>query len=203
MTIRLHEVHPSLVHFPIALFPVSLGMDLAGRATGDEHLLEAGRLGMIGAAASAALAGIFGFIAQEEVVAGDAHDVLVTHRTMNISFLALASAMALLRSRRKRPTLSYLAAGVIGTAGLFYSAYLGGKMVYTHGVGVERAAGLDYDEAPALVPSEAGRVARKSLQHAAKGVWHTVQDMADGELVPALRRGEPKPVTAGEPLPTD
>jgi uncharacterized membrane protein len=200
---RLHEVHPSVVHFPITLFPVSLGMDLAGRVTGDEHLLEAGRLGMIGAATSTALAGIFGFIAQEEIVSGEAHDILITHRTMNISFLALASAMAALRARRERPTWSYLAAGIIGTAGLFYSAYLGGKMVYTHGVGVEKAAGLDHNEAPELVPSQAGRVARKALQHAARGVWHTVQDTADGEIVPALRPSSPGPVKTGEPLPTD
>jgi uncharacterized membrane protein len=203
MTMRLHEVHPSVVHFPITLFPVSLGMDLAGRVSGDGHLLEAGRLGMIGAATSAALAGIFGFIAQEEIVAGDARDILVTHRTMNIGFLALASTMAAVRARRERPTWSYLAAGIIGTAGLLYSAYLGGKMVYTHGVGVEKAAGLDHAEAPELVPSEAGRVARKSLQHAARGVWHTVQDMADGEIVPALRPSPPRRVATGEPLPTD
>ena len=203
MTMRLHEVHPSVVHFPITLFPVALGMDLAGRVSGDEHLLEAGRLGMIGAATSTAVAGIFGFIAQEEIVSGDAHDILVTHRTMNIGFLALASTMAVLRSRRERPTWSYLAAGIIGTVGLVHSAYLGGKMVYKHGVGVEKAAGLDYDEAPELVPSEAGRVARKSLQHAAQGVWHTVQDMADGELVPALRSSQTKRVSTGEPLPTD
>ncbi len=203
MTMRLHEVHPSVVHFPITLFPVSLGMDLAGRVSDDEHLLEAARLGMIGAATSAALAGIFGFIAQEEIVAGEAHDVLVTHRTMNIGFLALASTMAVLRLRRERPTWSYLAAGIIGTAGLLYGAYLGGKMVYTHGVGVEKAAGLDYDEAPELLPSQAGRVARTSLRHAAKGVWHTVQDMTGGEIVPALRSGEPRSLSSGEPLPTD
>ena len=189
MTMRLHEVHPSIVHFPITLFPVSLGVDLVGRVSGDEQLLEAGRLGMIGAAASTALAGVFGFIAQEEVVAGEARDILVTHRTMNIGFLALASTMAAVRARQRRPSLSYLAAGIIGTAGLLYSAYLGGKMVYTHGVGVEKAAGVDQAEAPELLPAEAGRVARKSLTHAARGVWHTAQDMAAGDIAPALAAG--------------
>ena len=187
MPMRLHEVHPSVVHFPITLFPVALGTDLVGRATGNEHLLEAGRVGMIGAALSTAIAGVFGFIAQEEIKSGDAHDLLVTHRTMNIGFLGLAATMATMRAKRTQPTWAYLAAGIAGTIGMVYSAYLGGKMVYTHGVGVQKADGLDRAEAPELRPAQVGRVAGMAVRQAARGVGHTVQDMAAGEFVPVLR----------------
>jgi uncharacterized membrane protein len=34
MAVRLNEIHPSLVHFPIAIMPVAIGADLLGHVTG-------------------------------------------------------------------------------------------------------------------------------------------------------------------------
>lgn len=42
MAMRLHELHPSLVHFPIALLPTSIGSDLVGTLTRSRRLLELG-----------------------------------------------------------------------------------------------------------------------------------------------------------------
>ncbi len=36
MKMRLQEIHPSLVHYPLALLPLSIGADLIGRATGNK-----------------------------------------------------------------------------------------------------------------------------------------------------------------------
>lgn len=33
MVMRLHEIHPSLVHFPIALLPTAIASDLVGTFT--------------------------------------------------------------------------------------------------------------------------------------------------------------------------
>src|SRR4051812_31142479 len=124
---RLVEVHPSLVHFPIALLPVAVGADAIGYATGNRELLRAGKLGMIAAASAAALAGTFGFIAQEEVDLDDrGRRVLQTHRTMNILALGAMTAMAIVRARRKKPGLGYLIAGLATLGAMTYSAYLGG-----------------------------------------------------------------------------
>src|SRR5205085_2791709 len=43
MAIKLHEVHPALVHLPLTLFPIAIGADLVGRVTGNDALMTVGR----------------------------------------------------------------------------------------------------------------------------------------------------------------
>ncbi len=38
MPIRLQQMHPALVHFPITLLPVAVGADLLGCLTGSKPL---------------------------------------------------------------------------------------------------------------------------------------------------------------------
>ena len=102
MPIGLQEMHPAVVHFPIAFLPLSLGADALGRLTGDYALLEMGRRTMPLAAAAAVNAAAFGLIAQQAVRAeGQAHDLLVTHRTLNAGLVALTTALAAARVRRR------------------------------------------------------------------------------------------------------
>lgn len=43
MAIRLHQMHPALVHLPITLLPLAVGADLLGRMSGDKSLLWFGQ----------------------------------------------------------------------------------------------------------------------------------------------------------------
>lgn len=175
MSMRLQEIHPSLVHFPIALLPTALAADALGRVTGDPGLLELGRRLMPIAAASGLLAGIFGFIAQESVRTDPkASEMLVTHRTLNLGLVATAGVMAVRRQRMSRPSLGYLALGAGGLAAMMYSAYLGGKMVYARGVGVEPAGGLREGEAPEITTENLGEVAGTAADHLRSGLQHTL-----------------------------
>jgi len=142
MAMRLQEVHPSIVHFPLTLLPLSIGADLIGQMTGSETLKNFAKATMPFAAASAAIAAVAGLVAQEEVNAtGEAHDMLVTHRNLNLTMVGTATAMSEWRAKRDEPTAGYLAIGLAGLAAMTYTAYLGGHMVYEHGVGVLDAAG--------------------------------------------------------------
>src|SRR3712207_6332084 len=137
MPMRVHEVHPALAHFPVALLPTAVAADLIGRFTDNDSLMDMGRQLMPLAAASVAATGVAGFAAQEAVKTSDvSHDLLVTHRTLNIGLLALSLGLAAIRARSRRPSAGYLLAGLAGAALVTYSGYLGGRMVYTHGVGV-------------------------------------------------------------------
>lgn len=40
MAIRLHELHPTLAHFPLALLPVAFLADLFGRLGGRRRLMD-------------------------------------------------------------------------------------------------------------------------------------------------------------------
>jgi uncharacterized membrane protein len=198
MAMRLHELHPSLVHFPLAFYPFSLATDTIGRLTGSRSLLNCGRMGIALTAGSVALAGLAGLIAQEEVnVEGPAGDMLVTHRNLNIAFLALTTAMTVRRLRRTRPSLRYLLVGFAGLGAALYSAYLGGNMVYEHGVGVKPAGGIARGHAPQLWPSRAGEVARHALGDAKAGVQHAVEAVARGEIIPAITHPAPETSVPG------
>ena len=190
MAVRLQEVHPSIVHFPIAAIPIAVGADLLGRVTGNEALMETGRMLMPVAAASAAISAATGLIAQEEVKAeGRAHDLLVTHRNLNLSLTALTTALATWRWTRDRATPGYLALALAGIGAMGYSAYLGGKMVYEHGVGVKPADGVRDGDSPELTPSQAGEVVRRVVDDVERGIPHVVDDLRRGEIAPALRHG--------------
>ena len=187
MAMRLQEVHPALVHAPITLLPLAVGTDLLGRATGNESLMESGRRIMPLAAASAAVAAIFGIVAQEGVRRhGPTHDMLVTHRNLNLGLVAVATAMAAWRSTQGRPSVAYLALGILGIGTMTYSAYLGGHMVYEHGLGVAAAGGLREERAPELTSDRMGDVARTALENLRDGAAHAVEHVRHGEIVPAL-----------------
>ena len=188
MPMRLSEVHPSVVHFPIALLPVAIGADAIGLLTRNRELLASGKLGIVAATVGAAVAGVFGFIAQEEVnLEGTATAVLQTHRTMNVLALGAMTAMSIWRVGRKRPTLGYLIGGAALLGAVGYSAYLGGKLVYDHGAGVAKAHGL-YGESPELVPGNAAHAAKTAVMHLGRGIAGAAKDLAHGEIAPAIRR---------------
>src|SRR5581483_7534005 len=113
MAVRLQEVHPAMVHFPIALLPLAIGADILGRLSGRRSLREMGRRVMPVAAAGAAASAITGLLAQKRVQAdGRARDILATHRTLNIAVAGAATALATWRWRRRRPSGAYLALGL-------------------------------------------------------------------------------------------
>jgi uncharacterized membrane protein len=172
---------------PLALAPLSIVSDLAGFAADDPSLEAVGRATIGLAAAAAGIAAVTGLIAQEEVVAeGRAGDHLVTHRNLNlVGGLALAG-MALWR-REHQPGPGYLALGVGVLGTMFYTAYLGGKMVYDHGVGVKAAGGTRGD-VPELRWGEARRTARAALADVREGAAQAAGDIRDGRLAPSLRK---------------
>lgn len=189
MPMRLQEIHPSIVHYPLALAPLAIAADLIGVITGRRSALRMGKRLMPIAAASAAAAGVTGLVAQEVVkLQGPASDLLKTHRTLNMGGLIALTALAAVRSRSLAPSPAVLALGLATVATMAYSAYLGGRMVYEHGVGVRAADGLHEETAPELTIADAPSAARQGAAHVVEGVRHAAQQMREGDLVPALTR---------------
>lgn len=189
MAMKLHEVHPSLVHFPLTLLPMSIGADIIGRITGNERLMWLGKRGIAATAIAGAGAGATGLIAQEEVnVSGKTMDMLITHRNLNLAVVGLASVMAIQRARTRRPSLAYLLGGLAATGAAAYSAYLGGTLVYQHGVGVGPAGGTYEGGGPELKTENAGRVAKTIGQDLSQGVQHLVKETVEGKIVPAMTK---------------
>lgn len=193
MAVRLEQVHPSLVHLPIALLPLAVGADLLGSVTGKESIYTFGRRAIAAAALGAAASAVTGLVAGEEVnVKGPSRDKLMTHRNLNAVATILTSGMAVWRARHEKPNAAYFGAGIIGIAVLTYTAYLGGQLVYEAGVGVEPAHGVYRPEAPTLRADQMGAFVGAAATDLAHGVQHMAQELRDGYIVPAIagRRSE-------------
>ena len=139
------NLHPMVVHFPIALLTsflifeiLSLILKSESLRTGATWMLYAGTLGAI-------VTVIAGFkaasaVGHDEVV----HAIMETHEHLGLVVLLLAITLSLWRIVLKKKLvgrwwLAYLALSIIMVAVLSFGSDYGGLMVYTHGVGVKAA----------------------------------------------------------------
>jgi uncharacterized membrane protein len=190
MAMRLQEVHPSLVHFPLTLLPLAVGADAIGRFTGNKKLTWLGRWGIAASAITGAVAGLAGLIAQEEVnVSGRTMDMLITHRNLNLAAVGAISALAVQRARTREPSIPYLLGGLAAFGVVAYSGYIGGELVYRHGVGVEPAGGLWEGGGPELTLKNAGQVMRSAGKGLGMGFVHLGKETVEGKLAPTLTGG--------------
>jgi uncharacterized membrane protein len=187
MAIRLQQMHPALVHLPIALLPLAVGADLLGRTTGNQTLLSFGQKAICVAAIGALGAVASGLIAGEEVnVEGESREMLMTHRNLNLIATLAATTMAIWRATHRRPSVLYLGAGAAGVGIVAYTAYLGGKLVYDTGVGVEPARGVYRTDAPALQAGQVRAFVKTAVSDFVHGVQHMAQEVRNGQVVPTL-----------------
>jgi len=187
MAIRLQQMHPALVHLPITLLPLAVGADAVGRATGNRSIMSFGQKAIAVAAVGAVGAAITGLIAGEEVnVKGASQAMLMTHRNLNFVATVVATCMALWRARHPKPSATYLGVGAAGIGVIAYTAYLGGRLVYDIGVGVEPAHGVYRTDAPALKAGQVGAFFKTAATDLVHGVRHMVEEIGKGQIVPTL-----------------
>jgi uncharacterized membrane protein len=127
-----HPIHPMLVAIPIGLWIFSLVCDLAhlSGAAGESWGIVA-LYTMAGGIAGALLAAVPGFIDMLSLGGAIKRTALV-HMGINLTVVALYAVNFWLRLGGT--TLVWLS--VLGLGLLVVSGWLGGKMVYEHGVGV-------------------------------------------------------------------
>jgi uncharacterized membrane protein len=137
------NLHPMVVHFPIALIFVILACDIIGHVTQRQSFITAGSIVTVLAMLGALAALISGLIAEETVQhTGAAHNLLETHELLGYVYTGTLAAMAIFRfaiGKRLYGNLGYIAVllSLIAAGVVSYGGYLGGEMVYTHGVGVK------------------------------------------------------------------
>jgi uncharacterized membrane protein len=134
--IAKHPIHPMLVAIPIGLWVFSLVCDLVfvfGR--GREVWTMVSQYSMVGGVVGALIAAVPGFIDMLSLHQG-LKRVALTHMAINLAVVALFAVNAWLRwNGLTAYTAVWLS--VLGIALLLVSGWLGGKMVYVHGVAVQ------------------------------------------------------------------
>ncbi|WP_426755313.1 DUF2231 domain-containing protein [Myxococcus sp. Y35] len=152
----LHELHPSLVHMPLALLPTAAVADLISVTTGDGAWARVARRIWVVGSVSGLCAGVAGLAASQQVrlETPRAQDMTFLHGVGNATVLLSALGVTAWRLRRE-PTAATVALG-LGACGLaLYTATLGGKMVYELGVGQPGSARAN---APLLLARDAPRL---------------------------------------------
>lgn len=146
------NVHPLIVHFPIAMLIVAAAGDVVDTVFGRPQWLRAATTALyVAGAAGAAVAVLTGQQAAATVlVPGMAHPVIEQHRTWAIGisiYFCLLAVVRLLLAFRGNPLprsvrLALLVVALLGVAGLQQAAEHGARLVYEYGVGVIGSPGL-------------------------------------------------------------
>ncbi|WP_131782806.1 DUF2231 domain-containing protein [Legionella gresilensis] len=138
MAIAGHPIHPMLIHFPVAALIGILGTDSAYIYTHDFFWARAGiwlaGIGALGGAISG-LAGLVDLI----VVARIRRMITAwCHAILAVMMLSLASLNWLFRFKHLTDLMPWGLYLTLLTAGMIsLTSYLGGRLVYEYGVGVD------------------------------------------------------------------
>jgi uncharacterized membrane protein len=131
-----HPIHPMLVQFPIVCFIGVLVTDIvyinnhnAGWATASRYLLCVGLV----MGALAAVAGLTDFLGDKRIQGSDA----VKHALANVTavVLEILNLFIRLRSDQQIPHTGIILSAIVVLI-LLYSGWMGGKLVFRHGIGV-------------------------------------------------------------------
>jgi uncharacterized membrane protein len=135
----IHSGHPLVVHFPLVALLLAVLLDvIAAIRRSPAWRGAATLLWWVGLAGAAAAIGT-GLLAYGRVDHSElAHQAMVRHRNLALAAVAILVISATWRWRRPLSG-SAAAFGIIGALLLASAAYLGGDMVYRHGVGIPTA----------------------------------------------------------------
>lgn len=136
---KLWEVHPAIVHFPIAFLLAAVAVDLWSVRRPREVLIRSAAGLYVGGVLSGLLAAVAG-VAAWLTAPHDAsvHGTMIWHPVFAASALVLFAMVARWRWKgRTRPPSPLEQAAAVGAAGLLLvAASLGGHLVFRGGAGV-------------------------------------------------------------------
>ena len=138
-----HPIHPLLVHLPIGLFTLSFLFDVAGRFFEPENwLVQAAFYTLVVGLLSAFLAALFGVVDWADIRADHpARPTATTHMLLNLAAVALYLLNGGLRLGQLDTApigLLPLGLSLVSLGLIYFSGYLGGRLVYDEGIAVGR-----------------------------------------------------------------
>ena len=137
------SLHPFFVHFTMALFLVAVGLDVAGRWSGNQKYHSAAWINLVLAGGFAAASVAAGMAAEIHLlISPEAHATLTLHKKLGFAVAGCIAALSIWRATSKgrfpaRGGLAYLAVALLGSGLTLATGYYGAQMVYSEGVAVK------------------------------------------------------------------
>lgn len=138
-----HPIHPMLIPFPVALWVFSLVADFIYVWRDNPAWGWIAFYTLAGGIIGAILAAPFGIIDYFSIRDDKVSKLAAWHARFNVLALVLFAASFYLRTTRGASLISGsliipLALSILGVASIAVSGWLGGELVYKHGVAVEK-----------------------------------------------------------------
>ena len=135
-----HPIHPTLVHFPIGLFILSLILDVLSLLMKDSMLVRTAYYAIAGGIGMGLFAVLFGLVDYADIrIDHPAKRIATRHMLLNFTVLGLFAINFGLRSQvldGASISLIPLLLSIMAVGILLYSGYLGGHLVYNDGIAV-------------------------------------------------------------------
>ena len=133
-----HPIHPMLVPLPIGLFVFSLVADIIYRAGwGGPFWLDLAFYTMAGGIIGALGAAVPGLVDYLSLRAPRDRRLATAHLVLNLGIVAVYAVNLWLRTRVDPATRLPFVLSIVSVLTLGVSGWLGGELVYVHGVGVQ------------------------------------------------------------------
>jgi uncharacterized membrane protein len=139
-----HPLHPALVHLPTALWPAALLFDLVSRTgLGGGAPFQIAYYAILVGVVVALVAALAGLADWADIKPDKpARKIGLVHMVLNLTVAGLFALNLVLRARLPATTeavpLPLIALTLVADLILLVSGYLGGRMVYNHGISVAR-----------------------------------------------------------------
>jgi uncharacterized membrane protein len=153
-SIYRHPIHPMLVVFPLGLWIFAFICYVVYMANGVPSWRVASLYAMAGGCIGAVLAAVPGLIDLLTLRRSRVWTIGVTHMVANVTALVLFIIAFAIGITRDVPAVATLVLSAVGLVAVAVGGWLGGTLVYEHGVGVERR---QRQEAPELQEVESHR----------------------------------------------
>jgi uncharacterized membrane protein len=137
-SIAKHPLHPMLVVFPIGLWVFSLISDFVFLLGGDARWNDVAFYTMAGGLIGAVLAAVPGFFDMFSISDKKVGKIAWTHMMLNLIAVVIFAVDFYLRLRNPAGAIFPILLSVAGILFIAVSGWLGGEMVYVHGMGVQQ-----------------------------------------------------------------
>jgi uncharacterized membrane protein len=181
--VSMENIHPLVVHFPIALLSAFFVLDLVGTLAKKQQWREVSSFFLYLGTLAALFTVIAGHIAADTVAhAGNVHAIMEKHKNLGMAILSLATALSAWRLKHKGLFQGYVNSMFLTLSALLcvlivLAADLGGLMVYQYGVAVKAVpvteSAHDHQHADVHQQAELPIVAPQTAEHQHQAPEHT------------------------------